>query len=238
MNNEINIYCDESCYLPNDDSPIMVIGGISCPAHVVRDITSQIFKVKAHHNVYKYAEAKWVKVSPSKIDMFKDLVDVFFDNPELHFRAVIATGKKDLSLKDYSLSYDDWYQRIYYLLLKEMMSIEQKYSIYCDIKDTKGDEKTKILKDVLNHTLYDFYDETVKRIQLVRSDQIQIMQLVDLLIGAISYKNRALSTSQSKLELIDYIEERSGRPLSYTTPRSEDTFNLFRWVPRVKRNDL
>lgn len=234
MNDLINVYCDESCHLPNDDSPIMVIGGISCPAKKYREIADQLFRIKKRHGIYKYAEAKWVKVSPSKLDMYKEMIDLFFADQDLRFRAVIATGKHQLSLDAFGLSYDDWYHRIYYLLLREMVSYGKRYAIYNDIKDTKGSEKIEVLKDVLNHTLYDFYDETISHIELVRSDQIQVFQLVDLLIGAIAYENRALTTSQAKLELIQHIEECSGRPLSYTTPRSEEKFNLFRWIPQEK----
>ena len=113
-----------------------------------------------------------------------------------------------------------------------MIDIGHNYAVYVDIKDTKGSEKVDLLKSVLNHTLYDFYEDTIKRIQLARSDQIQILQLADLIIGAVCYDNRGLTQSNAKLELIDYIEERSGRPLHYTTPRSEDKFNLFKWAPR------
>lgn len=227
-----NVYCDESCHLPHDDSPVMIIGGISCPSNHVKELTNEIFKIKRRHGVYKFAEIKWTKASPSRIDLYKDLIDLFFDDSFLKFRAVIATEKKNLSLEKFNLTYDDWYQRIYYLLLREMISVGKEYCIYNDIKDTKGNEKVDLLKDVLNHTLYDFYDDTVKRIQLVRSDQIQILQIVDILIGAISYENRNLHGSDAKIELINYIEERSGRPLLYTTPLSEDKFNLFRWVPK------
>lgn len=235
MNKSINVYCDESCHLPHDNSPIMVIGGISCPSDEVKYITDQLFRIKKRHGVYKYAEAKWIKVSPSKLDMFKEMIDLFFSESDLKFRAVIATGKQSLSLDSFGLNYDDWYQRIYYLLLREMVSVGNEYSIYNDIKDTKGSRKVEILKDVLNRSLYSFYDETITRIQLVRSDQIQLFQLVDLLIGAVCYSNRGLNTSLAKLELARYIEEKSGRPLLYTTPRYEEKFNLFRWVPQEKK---
>ena len=238
MNDIINVYCDESCHLPHDDSPIMVIGGISCPANKYREIADHLFRIKRRYGVYKFAEAKWTKVSPSKLDMYKEMVDLFFYEQDLHFRAVIATGKQHLSLDSFGLSYDDWYHRIYYLLLREMVSFGHKYAIYNDIKDTKGSEKVSVLRDVLHHTLYDFYDETITHIELVRSDQIQIFQLVDLLVGAVAYKNRGLTTSTAKTELIRHIEERSGRPLSYTTPRTEEKFNLFRWVPQEIFNEL
>ena len=235
MNELINVYCDESCHLPHDNSPIMVIGGISCPAWKVKEISEQLFRIKKKYGVYKFAEAKWIKVSPSKLDMYKDMVDLFFSEADLKFRAVIATGKQNLSLDAFGLDYDDWYQRIYYLLLREMVSVGNEYAIYNDIKDTKGNRKVEILKDVLNRSLYSFYDETICRIQLVRSDQIQIFQLVDLLIGAVAYTNRGLTTSLAKVELARYIEEKSRRPLLYTTPRYEEKFNLFRWVPQEKR---
>jgi len=228
----INIYCDESCHLPNDNSSIMVIGGISCPSAKVHEVTEQIYKVKRNHRVYKFAEIKWTKVSLSKLPMYKALVDVFFDNAFLHFRGVIATGKKDLSLERFNLTFDDWYQRIYYLVLREMVCVGNEYAVYVDIKDSKGSEKIEKLKEVLNHTLFDFYGDTIKRIQLVRSDQIQVLQLADLIIGAVCYANRGLTSSPAKLELIDYIQERSGRPLLYSTPKSEEKFNLFKWVPQ------
>ena len=64
-------------------------------------------------------------------------------------------------------------------------------------------------EDVFRRTKGDFYDETVKNIQLVRSDQIQLMQLSDLLIGAVSYSNRGLNSNPAKVKLIEHIEESS-----------------------------
>jgi len=228
----INIYCDESCHLPNDLSPLMVIGGISCPKDKIRYITKQIFKVKERHGVFKFSEIKWAKVSPSKLQMYKELIDVFFDNSFLKFRAVVAMGKKELSLSKFGLSYDDWYQRIYYLVLREMLNVEEQYAIYIDIKDTKGNQKIEKLKRVLNRTLFDFYDDTIIRIQLARSDQIQLLQLVDLMIGAVGYANRGLKNSLAKLELIQHIQAYLGRSLEISTPKNEEKFNIFKWSPR------
>ena len=93
----INIYCDESCHLIHDSSSVMVIGGVSCPKEKSRHINEQIRKVKKKHAVFEFAEIKWTKVSASKVDMYKELVDLFFDHAYLKFRAVVATGK-NLSL--------------------------------------------------------------------------------------------------------------------------------------------
>lgn len=229
---EINIYCDETCHLPHDGIDLMVIGGISCPKDKVAELNKQIRRIKEMHHVYKFAEIKWVRVSNSQYDMYKDLVDLFFDNSFLDFRAVVAKNKSKLDYQRFHLTHDDWYQRIYYLTLREMIDINNSYHVYVDIKDTKGAEKINTLRDVLNNATSYFYEETVKNIQLLRSDQVQVMQLTDLLIGAVAYANRGLTGSDAKLNLISYIEEQSGRSLRMTSPKSETKFNIFQWLPR------
>ena len=229
---EYNIYCDESCHLPHDSIDLMVIGGISCPKEKAEYVNKSIRDIKVRNGVYKFAEIKWTKVSESKYKMYEELVDLFFDTRYLSFRSVVALNKSHLNYEKFHLSHDDWYQRIYYLTLREMMNIGNGYYVYVDIKDTKGSEKINKLKEVLNNVLVYFYDETVKNIQLVRSDQIQLLQLTDLFIGAVSYANRGLTTNSAKLKLIKHIEERANRILSKTTPKSEEKINIFKWLPR------
>lgn len=227
-----NIYCDESCHLPHDDADLMVIGGISCPKDKAEYINKAIRNIKEKNGVYKFAEIKWTKVSESKYKMYEELVDLFFDNTFLCFRAVVALNKSQLNYEMFHLTHDDWYQRIYYLTLREMIDIGKKYCVYVDIKDTKGSQKIEKLKNVLNNVVGYFYDETVENIQLVRSDQIQLMQLADLFIGAVSYSNRSLTGNKAKLRLISHIEEVGGRSLKRTSPKSEAKINVFKWLPK------
>ena len=49
-----------------------------------------------------------------------------------------------LNCKEYNITYDDWYNRIYYLLIKELIDIENNYRIYMDIKDSLGGERVRI----------------------------------------------------------------------------------------------
>lgn len=229
---EYNIYCDESCHLPNDDSNIMVIGGVLCPKDKARQINEEIQSIKNRNKVYKYAELKWTKVSQSRLQMFKELVDLFFNYSFLSFRGVVALNKKELDCPEYNLTYDDWYYRIYYLVLKELVNVGNIYNIFIDRKDTKGQKKVVELQKVLNRTLYDFYDETVTSIQRIESHQVCLMQLSDILIGALSYKSRGKNNSKAKLELIDYIEKKINHSLSFPTNLSESKFNIFYWSAR------
>jgi len=214
----------------------MVIGGIYCDKNKVKKINKEIRKIKENFGLKATTEFKWHKVNQNKIGFYKAIIDYFFENPDLKFRCVIAPGKKRLNLERFRLTYDDFYYRIYFLLLKGIIiDIDDKYRIYMDIKDTLGYKKIIKLKEVLNNMLYAFYDEVVENIQLVRSEEIEIIQLTDLLIGAISYVNRGLyDNKSSKSELINLIMEKSSRNLKSTTYPKEAhaKFDIFRWKPQ------
>ncbi len=233
-----NIYSDESCHLEHDGNDIMVIGGILCPKSKAKEINSAIRKIKNKYGI-KTAEIKWHKVSKNKINFYLELIDYFFDNNNLKFRCVIAPEKTKLNFNKFNLTYDDWYYRIYYLYLKELVDIDNEYHIFMDIKDTNGGKKVIKLKQVLNNMLFSFYNETIKNIQLVKSDEIEIMQLADLLIGAVSYINRNLNTNNqnAKSIVIEKIIEKTGQSLTHTTmPKIfHNKFDIFRWRP--KRNE-
>jgi len=87
-----NIYCDESCHLEKDKSNIMVLGAMSCLIENKKEIFNDIRSIKEIHGLSKSFEIKWTKVSESKIEFYKDLVDYFFRNEKLSFRGLIAIG--------------------------------------------------------------------------------------------------------------------------------------------------
>lgn len=105
----------------------------------------------------------------------------------------------------YNQDYDDWYYKMYFYLLREIVRLGGHYAIYLDKKDTQGVKKVSLLRDILNRSLLDFAGETVRKIQIVESHEIELLQLTDLFIGAISYFNRELNTSIAKVEITNYL---------------------------------
>ena len=237
MSREINIYCDESCHLPNDHLPLMVLGAIWCPKDKARDIAVNVREIKKLHGLPPFFEIKWTKVSPAKVDFYLDIIDYFFAEKDLHFRGLIAE-KEGLDHEKYYHDHDTWYYKMYFNLLKIIISPRDIYNIYLDIKDTRGREKVRKLHDVICNSKYDFNREIIKVIQQVRSHEVEQVQLADLISGAISYRNRNLSDSPAKTALIKTIIKQSGYNLTKTTLIQEEKFNLFRWEPdwREKMN--
>jgi len=77
--------------------------------------------------------------------------------------------------------------------------------------------------------MYDFSRSIVHNLQNVHSHEVELLQLCDLLIGAVSYVNRGLSGSLAKRELVSHMRERSGYELTWTTLLKEEKVNLLRW---------
>ncbi len=234
----MNVYCDESCHLQYDNSDIMLMGGISCEKMIVKDISHEIRSIKNVYGLAEDFEIKWTKVSPGKLDFYKALIDYFFDNP-IQFRCIIATGKKSLDHESHNQTYDDWYYKMYYLLLNKMIDPTEEYSVYIDIKDTNGGKKARKLQEILNNSLYRFYNTCIQRVQIVKSNEIELLQLCDLLMGCIGFSNRFLNPlievdekrSRAKIEMCQYVENKAQRPLNHKTPLSETKFNIFVWEP-------
>lgn len=227
-----SVYCDESCHIEHDGKPYMILGCVYCNEDEVNKISTRIKEIKADHNVKALAEVKWNKVSPLKYDLYKDLVNYFFDEDDLHFRAVIAK-KEGLNHNLYHQTHDEWYYKMYFGTLSFIISPKRRYNIYIDIKDTHSSEKIDFLRTVLSNNTYDFSHNTViRKMQPVRSSEVQIIQLTDILIGALAYENTGLKTSGAKLDLINIIKQRSGYSLTKKTPIQERKFNILKWIPR------
>lgn len=227
-----NVYCDESCHLENDHHPAMVLGAVWCPAEKTRKISEEIRVIKQRHGLSPQFEIKWTKVSPAKLDFYLELVDYFFVEPDLHFRALVAP-KDNLRHEEFNQDHDLWYYKMYFDMLKIIFSPVDHYRIYLDIKDTRGGDKVRTLHEVLSNNMYDFSREIIEHIQIVRSNEVEILQLADLLIGIISGVNCGPITSPAKNVLIDRMRQKSGYTLTKSTLYREMKVNLFYWKPKM-----
>lgn len=228
MAKEYNIYCDESCHLENDGIDLMVLGAVWCPKDKAREIAEKIREVKKNHGLPAYFEIKWNKVSPAKIEFYEDLVKYFFRERNLHFRALVA-DKTHLRHDEYKHDHNTWYYKMYFDMLKVILKPETGYYIYLDVKDTRGSDKLRKLGEVLCNEKYDFNRNIIKRMQHVRSSEVEQVQLVDLLCGAVGYINRDLKTSAAKTNLTELFQKKSGYKLNRTTLLKEDKTNIFIW---------
>lgn len=220
----LNLYCDESCHLENDREKVMLIGGISCPDYARQTVYKEIKEIKNRFGISSHVEIKWRKVSPSKIDYYKELINYFFDNEYLNFRVVIV-DKSQLNHDKYNQTHDDFYYKQYYYLARKFL-YEDDVNMFIDIKDTNSIWKVDKLKHILEVSRS--APKKIEGIQQIRSHENSIMQLADLLIGAIAYKNRNLNGSIARIEICNLISDRANHNLISNTNYNAHKFNIFK----------
>lgn len=218
MSKTFNFYCDESCHLENDKQPFMFIGYVSCAYNQVKLHSDNIRQLKAKHHVFY--ETKWSGLSKSAYPLYNDLIEYFFAT-DLQFRAIVI-DKDKLKHDEFGQNHDDFYYKMYFQLLSKKLYPECNYNIYLDIKDTRSAKKVNGLKDFLNKNYI-----TVRNLQNIRSHESELMQLTDIITGALSYHLRGLNTVIAKNKLIEKIQQHSKQPLTRSTAAGQEKFNLF-----------
>ena len=217
-NKTFNFYCDESTHLENDDMPYMIISYVSSAYNQLKQHKEFISSLKKKHN-FK-GEIKWNTVSEAKYYFYSELIDYFFSN-DLNFRAIVI-NKSQIDNNREGFTYNDFYFRMYYQLLHHKIDMEHTYNIYLDIKDTNSYKKIKTLKKILN-----FEYGNVRNLQFIRSHESYLMQLTDVIMGALNYNLRDLKSVNAKLKFIQKLKNHTQRPLVNSTPKSASKFNLF-----------
>lgn len=226
-----NVYCDESCHLENDRQGVMLFGGLWCPLDERKRLSSELQDIKVRHKAT--GELKWTKVSNARKDFYLELVDWFLAETPLHFRTVIVSDKTKLDHAEYNEgSHDTFYYKMYFSLLSKILSPDNCYNIYLDVKDTRSRLKVRKLKEVLCNNVFDFTSQMIHHIQNIHSHEADLMQLADFLLGAVSYQQRGLQGNKAKVAVVERLEGKLGHDLLRSTALSETKFNLFVFTPR------
>lgn len=222
MMKTFNIYCDESTHLMNDGHPYMILGYISIAYPQIKYAKEMIKSIKEKYE-FK-GELKWTNVYEKTYNMYSELIDFFFMT-DINFRAlIIEKSQIDKSRSDYSD--EDFYFKMYYQLLHHRSDLSNKYNIYFDIKDTCSGHKLHKLKEILSH------NTAIERCQFIRSHESTILQIADVIMGAINYNLRIEAgnidgKSIAKRKIVDRIKKHSSISLQNSTEKHQKKFNLF-----------
>lgn len=232
---EYNIYCDESCHLASNNSKYMLIGAVYCPRFKVKKINEYIKHLKTNYNLSNKIELKWNKVDKKTEKLYLDIINYFFSNDDLKFR-VIVIDKTKLNHKKYNQTENDFYHKAYYDMLKYIIIPGNSYNIYPDIKDTNSYYYHQITLNYLRIKMSDTNKKTIKKVQPIKSYEAPILQINDILIGALSYYYRNLLKNNVKTNIIHEIEKLYQNSLDTSSYYSNTKFNILIWRSRDDNN--
>lgn len=224
---QFEVYCDEAFPdLFTSDHPrakYLMIGSLWLPAELRDDVKAKIKALRERHNAW--GEIKWSKVSPTKVGFYVDLVDLFFGyGDNLRFRC-IAVDREQVDLALHGGDHELGFYKFYYQVLHHWVLDFNTYSIFCDTKSNRDNDRLHVLRRVLSNANL---SAEVGCVQALPSKQVVLIQMADLLLGAASSRmNDTLRQGSAKERLVIALEDRLGHQLRPTV-RSARKFNIFK----------
>lgn len=219
------VYCDESAQELFHNRPsgehYVLIGGIWIKSENREAYKNSIKELRERYNLH--GEFKWKRVSPSKIDFYIEIVKWFFKS-DIRFRTIVLRADELNAIKFHNQDNELMFYKFYYQLLHHWILDFNHYSIFVDTRTNRLHNRLKTLQECLNNSNL---TSTVS-IQALPSNELDLIQVADLLIGAVGYKFHKRNTSEAKLEVIDVITKLLGREI-FPTPKREEKFNVFRF---------
>lgn len=209
-----DIYLDESSQTKHR---YLVIGGIIVPTSRATDLSKQIAAARLPE--LPMGEMAWTKVSRGKLVAYKRVVSLFFDMTptnliEFHSLVVDTSMIKDFAFN--SGSRETGFNKEIYQLLRKFGRLHKRrlFHVYLDKRNTKS--KTEDLRTILNRGIAkagDARDWPYRRVHFRESCDCNILQLVDIMLGALAFRlnghRDAQGASPAKCELSDYVLSRS-----------------------------
>lgn len=227
----INIYCDESRHTSNPEDPYMVIGALSCPRNRREELSRHINLIKKNFNTWK--EFGWKTLSPNRHDFYWTLLDFFANEPDLCFRCIVVDCN-DLDHDKYNFGDAELgFYKLYYQMLIHWLKPSFAYHIYLDWQQNKVQTRFVSLRDALKRKLLG--RSKIECLEPVSSHQAPLIQLTDLLTGAVGYAWNDRSTSEIKVNFCNDLARAVGLDsLKRSTALGAEKFNIFHFTGRAK----
>jgi len=222
---DFEVYCDESgqelfkSRLSGEH--YVLIGSAWIKAEDRRKHKDDVRTIRQRYKVH--GEFKWNKVSDSRLDFYLDIVKWFFRS-DIRFRVLVLRANELDVVKFHDDDNELMFYKFYYQLLHHWILDFNKYKVFLDTRTNRLHSRLKVLETCLNSA--NLTSSVV--VQALPSSELDLIQVTDVLIGAVSYKFHRRGESHAKLRIVREVEQNLGREIEPTS-RSVEKFNIFRF---------
>lgn len=224
---KFDVYCDESrpdlLSSSKGLAQYMIIGSIWLKIEDREFFKRDIHNLRNKHKIG--GEFKWQKVSPSKLEFYKELISWFNAMGErLRFRC-IAVDHTNIDLKLYHEDDQELgFYKFYYQLLHHWLYDFNEYAFFIDFKSNRRRDRLADLKRCLNLSNL---SSNVQGVQAIHSKESVLIQLTDVLTGIAAYRlNNQINANSAKFMVLEYLESMLGTQIR-PTHKNEQKFNVF-----------
>ena len=175
-----------------------------------------------------YDEVKFNKLSKNNVNFAKTAIDALFETRSISFYSYSISTKSDYYLKRFDQNPWLAYEQITLKLLDAALSQQEIVILLADYVTTPKDIRFEVeVKKKFNQ-----YKERLALAGVCRFDSKSndLLQLVDLLIGAVTYdikfSKKLVDGSKYKLDIVNYLKGNLGTD-SLTKGFKNHNFNIF-----------
>ncbi|OGI60138.1 hypothetical protein A2641_03580 [Candidatus Nomurabacteria bacterium RIFCSPHIGHO2_01_FULL_37_25] len=175
-----------------------------------------------------YDEVKFNKLSKNNVSFAKTIIDTLFETRSISFCSYSISTKSDYYLKRFDKNPWLAYEQITLKLLDATLSEQEIIVLIADHVTTPKDIRFEVeVKKKFNQ-----YKGRLSLVGVCRFDSKSndLLQLVDLLIGAVTYdikfSKNLVDGSKYKLEVVDYLKRKLGAD-SFLKGFKNHNFNIF-----------
>jgi hypothetical protein len=229
-----NVYCDESG--TTGTCRHFGIGSLWVQWPAEAHLRVEIGAFRARTNMVR--ELKWEKVSASRVLAYAEFADFLFTQAGVEFRCIVV----DKSKVDYHHYFrgdeEAGFYAFYYHVLsqraKRLCNDGEAYYVYTDERKNRKASRLNTLRIICNrgYRKNGGHAEPFRLVQPVASHTEDLVQLADVLTGAVVSAANAGCTSPAKLALQNFIAEQAHLPsLTVPTGPGASKFNIWHWRP-------
>ena len=202
-------FLDETGTLEDDQNPFFTIGILSCsqPFYLNKVISRE-------RDVRKvYDEIKFNKLSSKNIEFAKFMIDTYFEAKSVSFHSYTLDKGGEYFFSSFNGNVWDAYKETTMRVMEAIDKPNQVMTLIADNVTTPKEVKFEVdVKYQLNHNLKRFAVTGVCRVDSKSND---LLQLTDLIIGAISYDLKlkygvVKKGSKHKRRFVEYLKEQLG----------------------------
>jgi hypothetical protein len=204
-----HVYADES---RQDAHRFMLYGLLLVPrGEAERSLQEACTQLRQKHQ-WGTGEFKWEKVSQGKIHVYKEFVDIFFDNPLTQFRCLVVDTHKIDYRTDHQGDRETAFYEFYFQALSRNLEIGHEYLVFTDQRQNRRSDRLTDLKSKTNYhwLTQGALGNVVRNVEPRDSKTTDALQITDVLLGAVGYNIEQRTESPAKVEMVRYISERLG----------------------------
>ena len=203
------VYADES---RQQAHPFMLYGLPLIPrGEAEEELRQECVRLRERHH-WGSGEFKWEKLSLGKLSVYKEFVDLFFAHAPAEFRCLVVEASKI----DYKAFHQGDHETAFYEFYFQALSRNLRLTDECLVfTDDRQNRQAHRLTDLKAKTNYHWLTQgakanVVRNVEPRDSKAEDLLQIVDVLLGAVGYDVEGRAESPAKVELVRHIAGRVG----------------------------